>query len=284
MEFLLKKLQDVASQLMDVLPSLISALVVLLIGWLFARVLSRVIERVLKAIRIDVLAERVNNIDLLKGSNLSIKPSILISRVVYYVIMLIVIAVSADFLKLKILSNQVESLIEYIPSLITAALIMVFGLLLANMVKEVVAATFRSVGMSTGPLISNVIFYFLFISVALSAMRQAFVETSFIENNLTIIIAGVMLAFAIGYGFASRSVMANFLGSLYTKPKFRIGENIRIKDLEGKIIGIDNTAMTLRTSANKRVIIPLSMLAEEQVEILENWEDGTLIEKSDEAA
>lgn len=280
--FVITKLKDVAGDLMDVLPSLIGALLVLFLGWLFAKIFSGIVERLLKAVRIDILAERINQIDMLQGSNIEIKPSIVIARILYYIIMLIVIAVAADLMALKILSNQVEGLINYIPNLITAGLIMILGLLLANMIKELLNTTFKSLGMTSGSLISNIIFYFLFITIALTALKQALIETEFIEINITIIIAGIMLAFAIGYGYASRGVMANFLGSLYSKPKFRVGETVKVKETKGVIIGMDSTSMILRTANNKRMVIPLSVLTQEQVEIFESWDEGTLIEDGEE--
>ncbi len=280
MEFVKEKLLEVGGQLIGVLPSLLGALTVLIVGWLFAKLFSRIIEKILKAIKVDTLAEKFKSIDVL--DDITIKPSVIISRILYYLIMLIVVAVSADLMALKILSTQVESLIEYIPNLITAGLIMVFGLLLANMVKELLSTTFRSLGISSGSIISNFVFYFLFITIALSALSQASIKTAFIENNLTIIIGGIMIAFAIGYGYASRNVMANFLGSLYSKPKFRIGDIIEVNEIKGKIIGMDNTSMLLRTADDRRIVIPLSLLTHNKVEIFENLDEATLIDESDE--
>ena len=158
---------------------------------------------------------------------------------------------------------------------------MVFGLLLANMVKELLLTTFRSLGISSGTIISNFVFYFLFITIALSALSQASIKTAFIENNLTIIIGGIMVAFAIGYGYASRNVMANFLGSLYSKPKFRIGDIIEVTEIKGKIIGMDNTSMLLRTGDDRRIVIPLSLLTHNKVEIFESLDEATLIDEGD---
>jgi hypothetical protein len=280
MEFVKEKLLEVGGQLIGVLPSLLGAITVLIVGWLFAKLFSRIIEKILKAIKVDTLAEKFSSIDVL--DSITIKPSVVISRILYYLIMLIVVAVSADLMALKILSTQVESLIEYIPNLITAGLIMVFGLLLANMVKELLLTTFRSLGMSSGTIISNFVFYFLFITIALSALSQASIKTAFIENNLTIIIGGIMVAFAIGYGYASRNVMANFLGSLYSKPKFRIGDIIEVTQIKGKIIGMDNTSMLLRTGDDRRIVIPLSLLTHNKVEIFESLDEATLIDEGDE--
>lgn len=280
MDFVKEKLLEVGGQLIGVLPSLLGAITVLILGWLFAKLFSRITEKILKAIKVDTLAEKINSIDVLE--HITIKPSVVISRILYYLIMLIVVAVSADLMALKILSTQVESLIEYIPNLITAGLIMIFGLLLANMVKELLLTTFRSLGMSSGTIISNFVFYFLFITIALSALSQASIKTAFIENNLTIIIGGIMVAFAIGYGYASRNVMANFLGSLYSKPKFRIGDIIEVTEIKGKIIGMDNTSMLLRTADDRRIVIPLSLLTHNKVEIFESLDETTLIDEGDE--
>ena len=278
MGFVLEKLQEVAGQLFEVLPSLLGALMVLLIGWLMAKIISRILEKVLAAIKVDVLADRLNQIDMVQSAELDIKPSKIISKVIYYLIMLIVVAVAADLMALKILSDQVNSLITFIPNLITAVLVMVFGLIISNMVKELLSTTFRSLGMSSGTLISSFVFYFLFISIVLTALKQVSIETSFIENNITLIIGGIVIAFGIGYGYASRNVMANLLGSLYSKPKFRTGDIIKVKGIQGSVVGMDNTSMTIRTTNNRRVIIPLSVLTENEVEIIEDFEDGTLIE------
>ena len=276
-----KKLLDTFGEIVTLLPSLLGALLVLLIGWIIAKTVTKILERILEAIKIDVLAERINSIDLIEKSAIQIKPSRIIPKFFYYVIMLIVVALSADLMALDMITMQVNSLIEFLPDLVKAIGMLLLGLVAANMIKGIIATSFRSMGMSTGGMIGNFIFYFLFISVVLMALKQINIETKFITDNLTIIIGGVMAAFAIGYGYASRGVMANFLSSLYSKPKFRVGEVIKVKDTKGTIIGMDNTSISLRTAENKRVFIPLYILSQEEVEVFENWDEGKLIETED---
>lgn len=281
MDFILERLKETAGRLIGLLPSFIGALIVLLIGWLFAKGVARVLEKLLETIQIDKMASSLNRIDLIEQSDIVIKPSAIIPKFIYYLIMLVVIALSADLMALEMITVQVNSLIEFLPDLVKAIGMLLLGLLAANMIKGIISTTFRSMGMSSGALIGNFIFYFLFISVLLMALKQIKVETNFITDNLTIIVGGIMAAFAIGYGYASRSVMANFLGSLYSKPKFRTGEIIRVSNTKGKIIGMDNTSITLRTSEDKRVVIPLSILAQEQVEVFEVWDNAKLIDTHD---
>lgn len=276
-----KKLLETFGEIIALLPSLLGALLVLLIGWILAKMVTKILERILAAIKIDTLAEKINSIDLIENSAIQIKPSRIIPKFFYYVIMLIVVALSADLMALDMITKQVDSLIEFLPDLVKAIGMLLLGLVAANMIKGIISTSFRSMGMSTGGMIGNFIFYFLFISVVLMALKQINIETKFITDNLTIIIGGVMAAFAIGYGYASRGVMANFLSSLYSKPKFRVGEVIKVKDTKGTIIGMDNTSISLRTAEDKRVFIPLYILSQEEVEVFENWNEGSLIETED---
>ena len=276
MEDIQNKLKTTFLELFDVIPNLIGAIFVLIIGWLLAKILSRLFERILRAIGLDKLGEKLSDIDLIRDSEMEIIPSKILGKLVYYVLLLIFIALAADFLALELVSHQIDNLINYLPSLISGALVFIGGIVISNLVKDVVETTLRSIGVSTGRLIANFIFYFLLITVSLSALTQAQINTSFITSNLTVIIGGIILAFAIGYGFASRNIMANMLGSLYTKQKFQIGEDIKIGDTRGTIIDIDNTSITLK-SGDKKVIIPLNRLTTEEVEVFGSWDNQKLL-------
>lgn len=102
----------------------------------------------------------------------------------------------------------------------------------------------------------------------MSALGQAKINTEFIQSNLTVIIGGGVLAFSFGYGFASRDMMANFIASFYSKSKVKIGDRIRIEEVEGEVVGIDNTSITVKGN-DRQIIIPLSKLTSENVEIFD---------------
>jgi len=92
------------------------------------------------------------------------------------------------------------------------------------------------------------------------------IETNVIESNLSVILAGGVFAFALGYGIASKDMMANFLASFYTKDKFKIGDRITVEGMSGEIIDVDNNSILLQ-SDRKKVVIPLKKLSSENVEI-----------------
>ncbi|HMR42829.1 MAG TPA: mechanosensitive ion channel, partial [Saprospiraceae bacterium] len=106
-------------------------------------------------------------------------------------------------------------------------------------------------------------------TVGVSALAQAGLDTRFIMSNLTVLLGGGVLAFALGYGFASKNIVANFLASFYSKNKVKIGDIVMIDGIKGMVIFMDNSSLTLQ-SEGKKVVLPLSKLTSEKVEIFES--------------
>ena len=275
-EHLLETLQKTGQLFLNIVPNMLMALTVLVVGWLFSSIVSKIIERILRAIKVDKIGEKLNEIEMLE--RVKARPSKVIAKLIYYVMMLVFIAVASDMMQLEIVSNQVNSFIEYLPKILTATLILLAGLVVANMIKGILDTAFMSLNISSGRLISGFVFYFIFISVALSALTQASIETGFLKSNLTLIIGGVVVAFAIGYGLASKSMMANLLGALYSKSKFRIGDDVKINGVRGTVVEMDSTSITLLTS-DRKVVFPLNIVTTEKVEVFGTWNENKMIEQ-----
>ncbi|MBK8490060.1 MAG: mechanosensitive ion channel [Saprospirales bacterium] len=259
---------DLLKQFMAILPNLAGALFVFLIGWLVARSLRKLIKKLLSRTGIDSLAERLNNIEIIEKARIRIVPSVMLAKVVYYILMLIIALAATDILGIDAVSNLMADIINYIPSLLTAFLMLFVGILFADFIKGIVLSTTKSLGIPSASLIANFVFYFLLISVAMSALGQAGIDTEFLRQNLTIIIAGGVLAFAVGYGLASREMMANFIASFYSKSKVQIGDTIRLGEATGTIVAMDNASFTLEGTDGRTFIIPLSKLTTDNVEVI----------------
>jgi small-conductance mechanosensitive channel len=259
---------DLLRQFLAVLPSLTGALLILLIGWLIAKSLSRLIKKLLSRSGVDALAERLNRIELVEKARIRIVPSVLLAKVIYYVLMLVIALAATDVLGIEAVSNLMADIIAYVPNLLTAFLLLFVGLLFADFVKGIVLSATKSIGIPSAGLIANFIFYFILISVAMSALGQAGIDTEFLRANLTILIAGGVLAFALGYGLASREMMANFIASFYSKDKVKLGDTIRIGEVQGEVVAMDNSSLTLEGEDKKLIILPLSKLTSENVVII----------------
>lgn len=251
-------------------PKILGSIILLLVGWAIAKVVASVVEKILIGIKADRLADKINEIDIFQKANFDIKISSLLPKVLYYFILLTFIIAATDFLGLTIISQQITDILEFIPKAIAAAIVFLVGVIFANFVRNAINTTFRSLGIPSGKLISSFIFYFLLITISITALSQTGMDTLFLTQNIQIILGGIIVAFAVGFGFASRPVLNNILAAGYTKQKFMIGMHIQVGTYEGMIVDIDNTALTLQLANERRVIIPQSDIISSKVEVLDS--------------
>lgn len=262
-------LQEILKNLAGVLPKLFAAIAVLVVGCYVSKIISRFISSLLEKIGLDKFADKLNDIDVVQQYDIKTRPSQVVGRMIHYVMTLIFLILATDILGMVAVSQLVRDLINYIPSLFFAILIMVVALFIADALKGIVVTACRSIGVPSPNLIGNLVFYFVFLTGAVSALSQARVDTDFVKSNLSIILGGAVGAFALGYGLASKDMMSNLIGSMYTRRRFRIGDVIRIDNMVGRIVALDSTSVILN-APDRQIVIPLSKLSREAVEILPN--------------
>ena len=260
---------ELLTRLGAAIPNIVGAILVFFLGRIIARLIAKLIKNVLTTIGIDKLAERLNDIEIIEKSNVKLVPSVLISKLVYYLLLFIFIIAATDILGMPAVSQLMTDLLNYIPNLISAFIVLAIGIFLADFIKGIVLTTCKSLGIPAAGMIANVVFYFLFLNIIMITLSQAKIDTEFIQDNLSIILAGVVLAFALSYGYASRNLIANFLASFYNKNIVKEGDVIQIDGVKGKVIKVDNT--TIRIQAEDRtVLIPIHKITSEKIEFFES--------------
>jgi len=258
-------LMDMARGAVDVVPKMIMAIVIFVVGYFVAKIVAKIIRKALIAAKVDKLGESLNQVDLVHKANVKIELSQIFSKAIYYLLMLIVLILSSTALGMPEVTNLVKDILLFLPNLLVAMIVMILGTLLADAIKGMVGTALKSLGVPSANMIANVLFYFLFINIVMIALKQANVQTDFLAQNISILIAGVIGAFAIGYGLASKDTMANLLASFYGKNVFKNGDKVTIAGVTGVISDVDKSKITLRTD-NSTVIIPLSKATSDKIE------------------
>jgi small-conductance mechanosensitive channel len=99
------------------------------------------------------------------------------------------------------------------------------------------------------------------------SLAQAGIETAAIKDNISIILGGIVAAFALGYGFASQPLLASMLAAYYNKKRISKGDFIKLAGTSGVITEVDNMSITIIGENDSKTIIPLSKLLSEPYEI-----------------
>lgn len=265
-DMIINQLQSSFLMLFNALPNIIGAILVFVIGKYFSKLIAGLLQRVIEKVGLDKLAAKINDIELIRKSKVELKPSRILPQIIYYFLLLIFLMIATDLVGIPSITKLVSDLINYIPQALVSLIVLIFGIYFADLLKQLIHTTLRSLGISSAQTFSTIIFYFVLINVLLIALKQAGIATDFLANNLTSIIVGIVTAFAIGYGLASRDIISSYIASIYLKDKYRIGDIIGVEGVKGQIIHMDNTTFTLQTDDN-RIVFPLSTFSNTKVEL-----------------
>jgi Conserved TM helix/Mechanosensitive ion channel len=267
-EILLQTFNGLIKSFTNFISGFIGFITIILVGWLVAKIVAAIVKKTLSRIGFDKIGDKLNEIDPIKNMDLEIKLSTVVSKILYYFIIIAILRPAADTLGVPAISDMVKLLVEFIPKLISAGIMLFVGVWLADTLRNFVVGLCASFKIAAGKLIGTAVFFFFLIIFVIQSVAQIGINTSLLESSFNLLIGGIIFAFAIGYGLASKEILLNILASFYSRNKFQEGQVIEIDGVKGTIIKIDNTNLTLQTGDSK-TIFPLQVLQSKKVIVFE---------------
>ena len=175
------------------LPGIVGAIIVLLIGCFVAVILGHALRVVLEKLRVD---DYVRKAHLTKAIGHTHIPALLGEIFKWYIIILFLPQVAA-LVKLGSLSGLLEKFVTWLPNVIIAVIVMLFGLAVANYVQIKIEEHSRQKGAAaTGKILKFVIV----LMIVIIALKQIGVDVELLSNTYLLIIGGLSLGIALALG------------------------------------------------------------------------------------
>lgn len=182
------------------LPKLISAIIILIIAWIVGRALGAVVSRVLDRVGVDDALRRTVVGRSIESSGTSI--SRVFDLIVRWTIYIIGIMAAVDVLGITALTSVTQSVLMYIPSLISALIVLIVGFILADFVGDLIRRIGTESGMSYMGIFSTATQIFLYFIVIIIALDQLRINTSIIYVFATALAWGIAIGAGVGLGIA----------------------------------------------------------------------------------
>lgn len=192
-----------------VLPGLVAGLIVLLIGYIIGSLLGYIVRQALDKSK---LFNRILKSDFTKVAGRFDFPTFFGLIVKWYVIILFLNPV-ASLIKLASLSAFFSFLGLWIPKLIIAIIIGLVGFIAA----EYVNLKIRDIKASSALVLAPVAKIILLLITAVIAFQQIGLDLSLVSNSFLIILSGIMLAIAIGFGLALKDEARDIIKNIKKK-------------------------------------------------------------------
>ncbi|MET1082565.1 MAG: hypothetical protein ABWY12_05855 [Burkholderiales bacterium] len=199
------------SQVAVFLPRLVLAVVVLVGGWLLAKAASFALVKALRAINFNVLTERSGMDGFLAQGGIGSDTTKIFGGLAYWLVILAALIIAFNGLGLTQMTELLREVALFLPKVVVALLIIVFGAYFARFIGNTVGAYCRSVGAHDAELVARLAQYAILAFVVLIALDHMKIGGDIVRESFLILLAGVVLAVALAFGIGGQGWAARLL-------------------------------------------------------------------------
>jgi len=202
---------DLVDGFIEYIPRVLVALLLVFVGMILARFVSKWVAKFVDMLEKSAPVKKAT-------SDMGIKDLDIDSVVrifTHWAILLIFFSAAVDVLGLQVLTDTFNSLIGFVPSILAAALIAALSFVAANALYDVVLVSTKKTGIKAHNFLAVATKVVVLVFGITLAAAQLGLDLTIITNNITVVVAGIMLAFGLAFGLGGKKVAEKWLDSLY---------------------------------------------------------------------
>lgn len=258
-------LVKMAENFAEFIPQLLLALVLLFLGFVFSKLVAKAVRTLFSRLGVDGLLEKSGVTGVLQRAGIKAAPGAFVGRLLFWIAMLYVVKIAAQEASIKDISDIVLSIIAFMPNAITAALIMLVGFVVADIIKNAVFNQLSAAGLGYARTLSKVIFGFIFILVLTVALAKINIQTELLNATVMILLGALGLALALCLGLGLKGMTRSIVSGIYSRDVYKVGTEIEFEGEHMKVAGVGPVTTKLTRADGGFVIVPNERLISEPV-------------------
>lgn len=215
-------LQNVWLTVVSFLPTLIIAVIVLIIGLIVASVLGSLVEKIFEALKLDVFLSKTLGLSrYFERAGLNLRGAYFLGQLVNWFLIVAFLLAVTDMLELYAFSNFLKDVLNYIPNVLAAVLIMLAAFVVANFLRRVVSASVASARLHASKFLGTLTWWSVVIFGFLTALVQLNVAVSVINTLITGFIAMLALAGGLAFGLGGKNYAEYLVNKLKEHTEYK---------------------------------------------------------------
>jgi small-conductance mechanosensitive channel len=234
-------------QVIQLAPKVLVTAVVLVVGYLVARLIGQAIAKLSEKIGLEKAAQRSGLAQSMQHMGIKRGVPAIVGTIVFWLLMCVFVMASFNILGLEKLSLAMQSLVDYIPRVLVATVVVVIGLLVASFLRGLVATSADRVGISYAGPLASACYYVLAVLTFSAAFSQLGIAFALLDNLIMIAFGGLAVGFGLSFGLGGRDVMAGVLSGYYLRQRLQAGDRVSVGGLEGQVREVGPVATIVET-------------------------------------
>jgi hypothetical protein len=235
------------SQVIMLAPKMVAMVVVLVAGYVVARWIGSLIGVIAEKIGLQTAAEKSGLARSMHDVGIRRPVPAIVGGIVFWLLMSVFVMAAFSILGLESVSLAMKEVVNYIPKVLVATVVVVVGLLAATFVRGVVATSADRVGLSYAEYLAGGCYWVLSILTFIAAFNQLGIQFALLEKLILIGSAGLAAGFALAFGLGGRDVMAGILSGYYVRQRLQAGDTVNVAGFEGTVREVGPVATIIET-------------------------------------
>lgn len=206
------------------LPRLVGALLILVIGAFVAKALKRLVIRLLETMRLSTMLKNTPIEHFFANAELGQKIEVVLGSIVYWLAMLVVLHTSVAILGLEPISAVLSKILDYLPKVISAVLVLFFGILVAGVVESLVKGSIKTIDGRSSRVLGKVASYLVVALAIMAAVAELGIASDFMLILFIGFVAMLSLGLGLALGLGGQDVVRKALNSWYDKTMDEVKE------------------------------------------------------------
>lgn len=243
---------ELSQQFVQYFPQLVGTVTLLLVGWVVAKTLALSAQKLVEGL--DALFLRFAHGDSVQHQRIQHSYALILNRLVFWVVMVFFLAVGANILGWDLFSGWLDSIVSYLPGLVTGLLIILGGFLLSNLARAAIVTATQRAGLEQSALMARAAQVVIVFSAVIIGVEQIGLNIGFLSTLSVVVVAILLAGAALAFSLGARDLVANVIGAQYTRKHCRVGDRIRIGAVEGEIVEVAQACIVIATNDGRAVI------------------------------
>lgn len=216
---LVERLGDSSSELWNTvsgfMPELFATLVLLIVGLVVAKLAQVLLVKILEMVGVRKLAENKQVAKTLRDAEIKVDVVDILGRILFWVVIVIFALAITDVLGLTAMRDVIDELLGYLPNVLAGAIVLTVTIAGARLARDLVEASLNRMRVDYSHIVATVTFYVLMVFGIIMTLDQLGFDTTILSANVTIIVAGIVLALALAFGLGGRDTAAKMIDKSY---------------------------------------------------------------------
>lgn len=210
-----ERLGEILTSILNFLPTLILALILLFLGWVLAKLIRLLVIRLLSIFRFDRLLKKGPQDELRQKDRAKARE--LIGNLFYWFLIFVLLIIVLDVLGLNIGGLVLNRVLEILPAVFVAIMILILGVVLAIFAGEIAHALLLNTDIKHPLIWVRGIRWLTLAFVVVLALEQLGLAAHLVVNLILILAGAIALSLALAFGLGCKDIAKDIIVEFFKK-------------------------------------------------------------------